>query len=167
MGFIRNKYADLSGCKTPNGTRIVEFVRTDPSGPVWKLRCSCGAFFFLAHSRIASAIETASPVYCGECVIPTVQTESLADIRKAERADREKADATAREKAAQKAKLAANDAANRAEFTRYIPFAISQINAGVPVNSPNFMNFDRWMKQGEHWQNKILERIKKNELSIA
>src|SRR6185312_2006861 len=137
MGFLRNKYADLTDCRTPNGTQVIEFVRTDPSGyPVWKLRCACGGLFFLSHSRIAPAIESGAQMYCGSCIVPTAKTTNLADIRKAERLEHEKADAAAREKAAHNAKVAANDAAYRAEFYRYHPYALYQINMGIPVNSP-------------------------------
>lgn len=85
--------------------------------------------------------------------------QSLRDMRKQEREQQQQAE---REQA-ERRKLAAMDAQKEAETraakVRYLPFAHAQIRAGVPVDSPNFVTFERWQACSEQWRADVLNRI--------
>jgi hypothetical protein len=160
MGFLRQRWADVSGHRTTNGTLVDSFIRTDSNGPVWQLRCSCGRLFTIAHSRIAAALQSGAPVHCDKCCIPTGDdTTTLASIRKAERLQRE---AQEREQA-ERQRLTAIDAQKEAEARvakrRYLPFAHAQIRAGVPVDSANFVTFERFQAWPKHSQEDTLKKV--------
>ena len=159
MGFIRQKWADITDRSTVNGTIVVEFVRTDVTGPIWQCRCSCGESFFLPHSRIFAALESNAPVYCGQCIVPTAKTATRGEILRAEHDAAKEAEREAAERQAKAVADAAREAAIRAEKVRYLKFAQAQIRAGVMPDQEQFVSFKRWLQQGEHWREDVLQRI--------
>lgn len=168
--WIRRRWANLEGRTIGNFavTGLSRFGANRDGSPNWELRCSgCDTVQARPHSVLTAALESNRPKETLRCEnqrckfarVEHTEEQSLRDIRKQEREQKEQAE---REQASRQ-RLAAMDAQKEAEIraakVRYLPFAHAQIRAGVPVDSPNFVTFERWQACSEQWRANVLNRI--------
>jgi hypothetical protein len=165
MGFIRSRWADISSQRTINGTIVDSFVRTDANGPIWSLKCCCGRYFLSPHSKIAPALHSSASVYCGQCRIPSENSETLSQIRTKEKAAERQAERQAeaeRQRAAQKAAKELADRkyleSFRADHHRY---AMQQIAQGVATE--RIMSLEKFAHQSDDTRRRIMQAVAKVE----
>jgi hypothetical protein len=161
MGFIRSRWADISSQRTINGTIVDSFVRTDATGPMWSLKCCCGRYFLSPHSKIAPALHSSAPVYCGQCRIASENSETLSQIRAKEKAAERQAEQEAEAKREMAAQRAAKELADRkylesfrADHHRY---AMQQIKQSVPVEQ--IMSLGKFANLRDDIRERIMQAV--------
>lgn len=161
-------YADLTG-HTIGGFTIFQLARRDRAkAPVWRAICQqCKQENIFTHAKLTNAAETnaaAEVLFCQNAAcsrsrIPPVHQDTLSDIRRAEREAQREAERQRRQEEERAAQEAARQNAIRAEKVRWIRFANSQMQVGIMPTDEQFMSFERWNLQSEHWRQEVLKRI--------
>lgn len=163
-GFI-GSFADLTGFTVGN-FKVEELAGRDRNkAPLWRVicqQCHCDQVF--NHARLTSALETKTAeqvLHCqnAACIrsrSSVVRTETLSDVRRAEREQQERTELEAQRQRELAAREAGKQADIRAEQQTWIRFANAQIKAGVAVE--DLMTFESWQRQSDHWREEILRK---------
>jgi len=165
MTFI-GRFANLIGFAL--GNFVVQQIsgRDRYGAPVWIVICSaCRRKQVFAHRTLASALESRSAaqvLFCqnAACRLSRKEhssPESLADLRRQERAEKEQLEEAARKEQELAAQEAAQQTALRTEKQKWLRFANSQILAGIAI--ADVMSFETWQRQSDHWREDILNRL--------
>jgi len=172
MSFLSRRFADLTGRAIGNWFRIKELAGRDRSGaPVWRVicqQCKCAQTF--PHMKLTNALGSGQAdvlrcqnTACAGSHIAHARTETLVDVRRAEREAQRQAELVAKQEQERVAKKAAEEAALRAERQRWLRVANHQVSIGVPLSQ--VLTFQTWMCSGAHWREEIVKRVNEYEQS--
>jgi len=167
-------FADLTGY-TVGPIRVLQIAGRDRQrAPVWECECqSCRRVQVFSHAKLTCRLETRSAqetLFCQNeaCVRSRrepARTETLRDVRMAERRDRKEAERIASQQRDRAAKHAAEKAAQeaalaplRADWHKYV---LNRINAGKPATE--ILNLKRWLEIGEVARTRIMELVAQTE----
>lgn len=167
QSFIRGRYRSFVG-ETVAGFYVHDIasqVRPNRDGsPNYDCRClRCNQYFVKRQAELNNGANGAR-IFCGNhtCSASRVehpQLASLADLRKSEAQERA---ARGREKKKREAEMqnrAESERAEQEEKSKWRVFATSLFNAGVRLDSPEWVSFERWRCWSVEFRADMLARI--------
>ena len=175
MRFI-GTYVNLTGFRIGKFSVLEIAGRDRLKAPLWRCICQgCGSDQVFTHAMLTNRLQTISAnetLFCqnGACPLSrsrTVRSETLADLRRAERREREHAERIAKEQRERSAKEAADRAARekalaplRKDWHQYVR---NRINYGTQAKE--IMNFERWLQIGDSARTRIMELVRQSEVT--
>lgn len=169
MRFLSQRYADLTGCRIGNFYVDSILGRNSKKGgvPIWRLACSkCSYPLQLGHHQVQAMIQAGPsakfPCANNACVLSRMEhtSETLADIRRAERIEAERAAEARRAAEAEAAKQRARDDRLAALKTEYRRFWNHQVQ--TPIALDKIVSLARWCQLADGTRKMILDRITKD-----
>jgi hypothetical protein len=165
--FIRGRWRSFIG-ETVGGFHIFDIasqVRANRDGsPNYDVRClKCNRYGIKSQRELTNGANGAM-IFCSNhaCVASRVQhpeSESLADLK---RQEREQEARTQREQAARQVlrkQEVAQKRSERADKSRWLVLANSQLKSGIEIDSPEWVSFERWQRWSPEFQADILKRV--------
>jgi hypothetical protein len=165
--FIRNRWLNYEG-RTISGFYVYSIssqVTANRDGsPNYDVRCLKCNRYEIKNQRELTHGANGAMIFCSNktCVASKVQhpeSESLADLK---RQEREQEARTQREQAAGQVlrkQEVAKQRSERADKSRWLVLANSQLKSGIEIDSPEWVSFERWQRWSPEFQADILKRI--------
>jgi hypothetical protein len=173
--FIRNKWRNYEG-QTVSGFFVYsissQVMANKDGSPNYDVRClKCNRYGIKSQRELTNGANGAM-IFCSNhtCVASRVQhpeSESLADVK---RQEREQEARTQREQAARQVlrkEEVAKERSERADKSRWLVLANSQLKSGIEIDSADWVSFERWRRWSPEFQAELLRRVATLEKKIS